>query len=131
MRAAPPAAPADNAEALNGRAMTRCPTSIEQKPSRRLWIFAGVGALALHVGGAALAIAHLQTDESDDSLGAPGDRDRPRTGVAARRSHRPAAGSGHRRVGGVARARRAEGRGQGNRTAEGHADRRPKRPIGW
>jgi protein TonB len=43
----------------------------EQKPSRRLWILAGVGALALHVGCAALAIAHMQTDDPDDSLGAP------------------------------------------------------------
>ena len=31
---------------------------------------AAVVALALHVGGAALAIAHLQTDEADDALGA-------------------------------------------------------------
>jgi len=31
----------------------------EQKPSRRLWILAAVGALALHIGGAALAIATL------------------------------------------------------------------------
>jgi protein TonB len=44
----------------------------EQKPSRRLWIFAAVTAVALHVGGAALAIVHLQTDEGDDSLGAQG-----------------------------------------------------------
>jgi protein TonB len=43
----------------------------EQKPSRRLWIFAGVAALALHVGCAALAIAHMRTDDPDDSLGAP------------------------------------------------------------
>jgi periplasmic protein TonB len=43
----------------------------EQKPSRRLWIFAGLAALALHVGGAALAVAHLRTDVPDDSLGAP------------------------------------------------------------
>src|SRR6201747_2899930 len=43
----------------------------EQKPSRRLWILAAVGALALHVGCAALAIAHMQTDDPDDSLGAP------------------------------------------------------------
>ena len=42
----------------------------EQKPSRRLWIFAAVTALALHVGGAALAIVHLQTEEADDALGA-------------------------------------------------------------
>src|ERR1700712_655182 len=43
----------------------------EQKPSRRLWIFAGVAALTLHIGCAALAIAHMQTDDPDDSLGAP------------------------------------------------------------
>jgi periplasmic protein TonB len=42
----------------------------EQKPSRRLWIFAGVCALVLHVGGAALAISHLQIEEADDALGA-------------------------------------------------------------
>jgi TonB family protein len=42
----------------------------EQRPSQRLWIFAAVIALALHAGGAALAIAHLQTEEADDSLGA-------------------------------------------------------------
>jgi protein TonB len=45
---------------------------IEQKPSRRLWILAGIGALVLHLGGAALAVAHLQTGDSDDSLGAAG-----------------------------------------------------------
>jgi TonB family protein len=43
----------------------------EQKPSRRLWILAGVGALALHIGCAGLVIAHLRTDDPDDSLGAP------------------------------------------------------------
>lgn len=42
----------------------------EQKPSRRLWIFAAVTALALHIGGAALAIVHLQTEPVDDALGA-------------------------------------------------------------
>src|SRR3954454_7131888 len=42
----------------------------EQTPSRRLWGFAAVGALALHLGGAALAITHLQNDEPEDSLGA-------------------------------------------------------------
>jgi TonB family protein len=41
----------------------------EQKPSRRLWILAAVGALALHIGCGALAVAHLQTDDADDSLG--------------------------------------------------------------
>lgn len=43
----------------------------EQKPSRRLWIFAGAAALALHLGGAALAVAHLRADDLGDSLGAP------------------------------------------------------------
>src|SRR3979490_3328782 len=43
---------------------------IEQKPSRRLWILAALAALALHLGGAALAIAHLRTDGGDDGLGA-------------------------------------------------------------
>lgn len=43
---------------------------VEQKPSRRLWIFAGVCALVLHIGGAALAISHLLTEDDDDALGA-------------------------------------------------------------
>jgi len=43
----------------------------EPRSSRRLWIFAGVGALALHLGGAALAVAHLRTVDLDDDLGAP------------------------------------------------------------
>jgi TonB family protein len=41
------------------------------KPSRRLWVLAGLGALLLHGGGAALALAHLTPDDFDDSLGAP------------------------------------------------------------
>ncbi len=88
-------------------------------------------ALALHVGGAALAIAHLQTDESDDALGASGDRGRPRTGVGAPRRDRPAAGPGHRCFRGFAAARRAKGRGQGNRAAAGQADRDRRSRIGW
>src|SRR6202171_205017 len=44
---------------------------IEQKSSRRLWMFAAVSAVALHVGGAALAVAHLRSEDPDDSLGAP------------------------------------------------------------
>jgi periplasmic protein TonB len=43
----------------------------EQKPSRRLWILAAAGALALHIGGVALAVAHLRDDDADDTLGAP------------------------------------------------------------
>ena len=44
---------------------------IDQKPSRRLWILAAVAALALHLGGVALAVAHLREDDPDDLLGAP------------------------------------------------------------
>jgi TonB family protein len=44
---------------------------IEQRPSRRLWVLASLGALALHIGCAGLVIAHLQTDDPDDSLGTP------------------------------------------------------------
>jgi protein TonB len=43
----------------------------EQKPSLRPWIFAGIAAVALHLGGAALAFSHLSSDDPDDSLGAP------------------------------------------------------------
>jgi periplasmic protein TonB len=43
----------------------------EPKSSRRLWMFAALAALALHVGGAALAFAHLRSVDLDDSLGAP------------------------------------------------------------
>jgi len=42
-----------------------------QQTSSRLWVFAALIALALHVGGAALALAHLKSDESDEDLGAP------------------------------------------------------------
>jgi TonB family protein len=45
-------------------------SELEQKPSRRLWIFAAVTALALHLGGVALAIAHLRADDGGDGLGA-------------------------------------------------------------
>jgi periplasmic protein TonB len=43
----------------------------EQRPSRRLWVTAAALALALHFGGAALAVAHLQTRDIDQSPGAP------------------------------------------------------------
>jgi periplasmic protein TonB len=42
----------------------------EPKPSRRLWIFAALGALALHLGGAALAVTHLRASNVDDTFGA-------------------------------------------------------------
>src|SRR3974390_444218 len=41
----------------------------EARSSRRLWIFAGLGALALHLGGAALALAHLSSADLDDDVG--------------------------------------------------------------
>jgi TonB family protein len=50
-------------------------TDLEQKPSRRLWVLAAVAALALHLGGAALAVAHLRTDDGDDGLGTTADFD--------------------------------------------------------
>ncbi|MFZ2155425.1 MAG: energy transducer TonB, partial [Bradyrhizobium sp.] len=42
----------------------------EPRPSRRLWILAAIGALVLHLGGGALAIAHLQEAEAENELGA-------------------------------------------------------------
>src|ERR1700749_3546988 len=51
--------------------------ALEQKSSRRRWVFAALwgfaagGALAIHLGGAALAVAHLRTDD-DEGLGANG-----------------------------------------------------------
>ncbi|NUR10857.1 MAG: TonB family protein [Bradyrhizobium sp.] len=46
--------------------------SDELRPSRKLWILAAVAALVLHLGGAALALAHLRADDDDDGLGAAG-----------------------------------------------------------
>jgi TonB family protein len=43
----------------------------ERGPSRRLWFLAAAAALVLHLGGAALALAHLKGDEND-GLGANG-----------------------------------------------------------
>lgn len=42
----------------------------EQRPSRRLWVIAGVLALSLHLGGAAFALIHLAANQDDDGLGA-------------------------------------------------------------
>jgi periplasmic protein TonB len=44
----------------------------EQKPSRRLWTMAAVGALALHLGGAAIAIIHLKEKPHGVQLGSQG-----------------------------------------------------------
>jgi TonB family protein len=43
----------------------------EPKASRRLWLFAGLSALVLHIGGGALAVTHLREVEPDDTFGAP------------------------------------------------------------
>ncbi|WP_024516397.1 TonB family protein [Bradyrhizobium sp. Tv2a-2] len=42
-----------------------------QKTSRKLWVTAAAVAVALHLGGGALALAHLQTNEPEEDLGAP------------------------------------------------------------
>jgi TonB family protein len=42
-----------------------------QNSSRWLWSIAAAVAVALHLGGAALALAHLEPDEPADDLGAP------------------------------------------------------------
>ena len=95
----------------------------EQKPSRRLWIFAGAHrarAASRRRGAGGRAFADRRRRRS---LGAPAIEIGLELAVPASRGDRPAAGSGYRRVGGFAAARRAEGRGQGNRPAQGHADR--------
>jgi protein TonB len=56
---------------LSGKSITMSELDLEQKSPRRLWIFAGMAALALHFGGAALAVAHLRTVDDDEALGAP------------------------------------------------------------
>jgi periplasmic protein TonB len=42
----------------------------DRKPSRRLWVFAAVAALALHLGGGALAVAHMEAGDPEE-LGTP------------------------------------------------------------
>jgi periplasmic protein TonB len=42
----------------------------EQWPSWRLWTIAAAAAVALHIGGAALALTHLNSDDGSDGLGA-------------------------------------------------------------
>jgi len=44
----------------------------EERPSRWLWGLAALAALALHLGGVALAVAHLRGTDGDDGLGASG-----------------------------------------------------------
>jgi periplasmic protein TonB len=45
---------------------------IDKRSSRPLWLMAAAVALALHLGGAALALAHLRADDGDEGLGANG-----------------------------------------------------------
>jgi protein TonB len=62
----------------------------EQKPSRRLWILAAAGALALHIGCGALAFAHLNGNEEAEYLGAQGDIGIELTSVSAEDTDLPA-----------------------------------------
>ena len=41
------------------------------KPTQRLWTLAALGAVMIHATGVALAVVHMQTNDADDSLGAP------------------------------------------------------------
>jgi len=45
---------------------------LEKGTSRRLWVLAALAALALHLGGVALAVTQLRVDDGDDGLGANG-----------------------------------------------------------
>jgi periplasmic protein TonB len=42
----------------------------EQRPPWRLWTIAAIAAVSLHVAGAALALAHLDSEDGSDGLGA-------------------------------------------------------------
>ncbi len=44
---------------------------VETPPSRRLWILSAAAALAIHLGCVVLAVAHMETDETAEDLGAP------------------------------------------------------------
>lgn len=62
----------------------------DQKPSRRLWILAALGALVLHIGCGALAFAHLRGDGEAEYLGAQGDIGIELTSAAAEDTDLPA-----------------------------------------
>jgi periplasmic protein TonB len=47
------------------------PDTSPQSLSRPVWVLAALGALAIHVGGVALALGAFRSDEPDDDLGAP------------------------------------------------------------
>jgi periplasmic protein TonB len=46
----------------------------DRKPSRLIWVIAALGALALHAGCVALAMTRANSQDVDDSLGAPPSR---------------------------------------------------------
>ena len=69
-RSGRPAACIRKSEALSDDPMVDL--DIEQRPSRRLWVFAAIAALSMHVGCGALAIAHLQNADFDEGLGTSG-----------------------------------------------------------
>ena len=47
-------------------------SDIWKDPAKRLWLFAAIGALALHLGGVALAVSSFSGDDPDEALGAAG-----------------------------------------------------------
>jgi protein TonB len=55
----------------NGHEIVMSQLDVDKKPSRRLWIIAALGAVAIHAAGVALAVTQMASEESDDSLGAP------------------------------------------------------------
>ncbi len=50
---------------------TAADAELAHRPSRRLWILSAVGALAIHAGCVAFALANMQSDETDADMGAP------------------------------------------------------------
>ncbi len=47
-------------------------SDIFKNPVKRIWLFAAIGAIALHAGGVALAVSTFSGDDPDDELGAAG-----------------------------------------------------------
>jgi TonB family protein len=47
-------------------------SDIWKNPAKRLWLYAALCAIALHVGGVALAVSGLHEDDADEQLGAAG-----------------------------------------------------------